>query len=300
MQGPFISVIIPTYNSENFITKTLEKAFSQTYNNYEVIVSDDGSADNTAGVVRSFFLKYPFRNKALLINKHEGPGAARNKGIKSASGDWVSFLDSDDLWNDNKLERVVGYILENEDIDLVCHSLVAIDGSKETLMNPLKYFNNKIDPFLSIYRENCLYTSALTIKKNLLYQAGLFDNILPSSQDLDLWLRLGLINKIKMGFIEDPLSTHIIREGNISSNVEVRLQCMLEISRKYYAELKKVSKVPIIEKTRFEGRIYSSIGLKLLRRKDITKGICYLLFGFLKWPFRYDWVRKFIIKLKWI
>jgi glycosyltransferase involved in cell wall biosynthesis len=298
MQRPFISVIIPTYNSGNFIAKTLEKVFSQTYNNYEVIVSDDGSADNTVGVVKSFFLENPSRKKALLINKHEGPGAARNKGIVNASGDWVSFLDSDDLWSHNKLERVVGYILENEGVDLVCHSVIVIEGPKENLMDPSKYFNNKIDPFLSMYRENCLYTSALTIKKSILYQAGLFDNILPSSQDYDLWLRLGLIDKIKMGFIEDPLSTHILREGNISSNVEIRLQCMLEISRKYYAELKKVSKVPKIERTRFEGRIYSSVGLKLLRRKNIAKGIYYLFIGLLKWPFRYDWICKLSLFVK--
>ena len=151
-----------------------------------------------------------------------------------------------------------------------------------------------------MYRENCLYTSALTIKKGILYQAGLFDNKLPSAQDYDLWLRLGLINKIKMGFIEEPLSEHIIREGSISSDFEARLQDMLEISRKYYAELKKVSKVPKIEKIRFEGRIYSSVGLMFLRKKNITKGIYYLFIGLLIWPFRYDWIRKFVIKLKWI
>ncbi len=251
MQGPFISVIIPTYNSEDFIAKTLETLYSQTYNNYEVIVSDDGSTDNTVGVVRSFFLQNPSRKNALLINKHEGPGAARNKGIENATGDWISFLDSDDLWNDNKLERVVGYILENKDIDLVCHSPIVKDGSKETLMDPSKYFNNKINPFLSMYRENYFYTSALTIKKNILYQAGLFDKMLPSSQDYDLWLRLGMINKIKMGFIEEPLSLTIVREGSISTNLERRLKCMLEISRKYYVELKKVSKVPKIEKIAF-------------------------------------------------
>ncbi len=72
MQRPFISVVIPTYNSEIFITKTLETVFSQTYNNYEVIVSDDGSTDNTVDVVRSFFLQNSSRKKALLINKHEG------------------------------------------------------------------------------------------------------------------------------------------------------------------------------------------------------------------------------------
>jgi glycosyltransferase involved in cell wall biosynthesis len=296
MQRPFISVVIPTYNSENFIAKTLETVFSQTYDNYEVIISDDGSTDNTVDVGRSFFLQNSSRKKALLINEHEGAGAARNKGIESASGDWISFLDSDDLWNHNKLESVVGYILKSDDIDLVCHSLIVIDGSKETLMNPSKYFNNKIDPFLSMYRENCLYTPALTVKKSILYQAGLFDTTLPSAQDYDLWLRLGMINKIKMGFMEDSLATYIVREGSISSNVEARLQDMLEISRKYYADLKKVSKVPKIEKTRFEGRIYSTVGLMFLRRKNITKGIYYLFIGLLKWPFRYDWIRKLVIK----
>ena len=296
MQRPLISVVIPTYNSENFIIKTLETVFSQTYNNYEVIVSDDGSSDNTVEVVKEVFDKYGHREGKILINSHEGAAAARNRGIEAANGDWISFLDSDDLWNHNKLERVVGYILENEDIDLVCHSLIAKEGPKETLTNPLEYFNNKIDPFLSIYRENCLHTSGLTVKKSILYQAGLFDNILPSAQDYDLWLRLGMINKIKMGFIEDSLATHIIREGSISSNVELRLQDMLAISRKYYADLKKVSKVPKIEKIRFDGRIDSSVGLKLLRRKDITKGIYYLFIGLLKWPFRLDWIIKLIRK----
>jgi len=293
----FISVVIPTYNSEKYITKTLETLYSQTYNNYEVIVSDDGSSDNTVEVVKEVFDKYGHRKNKIIINTHEGPGAARNKGIENASGDWISFLDSDDLWNDNKLERVVGYILENEDIDLVCHSLIAKDGSKETLVDPLKFFNNKINPFLSIYRNNSLYTSALTIKKSILYQAGLFDIRLPSAQDYDLWLRLGMISKIKMGLLEDPLSTHILREGNISSNVERRLQCMLEISRKYYVELKKISKVSKIERMRFEGRAYATAGLMFLRRKDIAKGIYYLFIGLFKWPFRYDWIRKIIIKI---
>jgi hypothetical protein len=106
-----------------------------------------------------------------------------------------------------------------------------------------------------------------------------------------------MISEIKMGFIEDPLSTHILREGNISSDVEARLQDMLEISRKYYVELKKVSKVPKIERMRFEGRAYATAGLMFLRRKDIAKAIYYLFIGLFKWPFRYDWIRKIIIKI---
>ena len=97
MQGPFISVVIPTYNSENFIAKTLETVFLQTYNNYEVIISDDGSSDNTVEVVKAVFDKYGHRENKILINSHEGAAAARNRGIEVANGDWISFLDSDDL-----------------------------------------------------------------------------------------------------------------------------------------------------------------------------------------------------------
>ena len=78
-----------------------------------------------------------------------------------------------------------------------------------------------------------------------------------------------------MSFMEELISTHIIREGNISSNVKRRLQCMLEISRKYYVQLKKVSKVPNIEQIQFEGRIYSTVGLKLLRKKIYKRNILF-------------------------
>ena len=295
MQRPFISVVIPTYNSENFITKTLETVCSQTYNNYEVIVSDDGSTDNTVKTVRAVFDRYGHRENKVLINSHEGAAAARNRGIEVANGDWISFLDSDDLWFEKKLSMVADCILQNE-VDVICHSVIEKSSEKEILVKRYDFHNYKVSPFLSLYRSNSLGTSAVTVKKNLLVEAGLFDKSLPVAHDYDLWLRVAMIPNIRIGFIREPLVYYITRQGNISSNVERRLQCMLEISRKYYAELKKVSKVPIIEKTRFEGRIYSTVGLMFLRRKNITKGIYYLFIGLLKWPFRYDWIRKIIIK----
>jgi len=295
MQGPFISVIIPTYNSEGFITKTLETVYSQTYNNYEVIISDDGSTDNTVETARDSFDRYGHRENKILINSHEGSAAARNRGIEVANGDWISFLDSDDLWFEKKLSMVADYIVQNE-VDVVCHSVIEKSSEKEILVKRYDFHNYKVSPFLSLYRSNSLGTSAVTVKKNLLVEAGLFDKSLPAAHDYDLWLRVAMIPNIKIGFIREPLVYYITRQGNISSNIERRLQCMLEISRKYYVELKKVSKVPRIEKIRFEGRIYSTVGLKLLRRKNITKGIYYLFIGLFKWPFRYDWIRKIIIK----
>ena len=130
MQEPFISVVIPTYNAENFITKTLETVFSQTYNNYEVIVSDDGSSDNTVEVVKAVFDKYGHRENKILINSHGGPGVARNKGIEIASGQWIAFLDSDDQWYQEKLQKVADYINQHKEYNVICHSLLYKDKKK--------------------------------------------------------------------------------------------------------------------------------------------------------------------------
>ena len=79
MQRPFISIVIPTYNSENFIAKTLETVLSQTYNKYEVIVSDDGSTDNTVETARAVFDRYGYRENKILINSHEGGGGKKQR-----------------------------------------------------------------------------------------------------------------------------------------------------------------------------------------------------------------------------
>ncbi len=298
MQEPFISVVIPTYNSEHFITKTLETVFAQTYNNYEVIVSDDGSTDNTVDVVKSLFLKYPIRNKDLLINDHEGPGAARNRGVKAASGDWVAFLDSDDLWYREKLYRVACYICEN-DVDLVCHSVLCEVKKKQVLVKRYTIFNNEINPFISLYRDNSLTTSAVTVKKDLLFKAGLFDTGLPSAQDYDLWLKLGLLPNFKIEFIKEPLSVHVSRHVSISADIEQRFQCLLKIDRKYYETLKVLSRFPRMERARFRGRIYSFVAFALIRKGFYCKGIIFLFYSVSKWPFRYEWFKVIVSYIRY-
>jgi glycosyltransferase involved in cell wall biosynthesis len=293
MQRPFISVVIPTFNSENFIAKTLETLYSQTYNNYEVIVSDDGSSDNTVEVVKEVFDKYGYRENKILINSHEGAAAARNRGIEAANGDWISFLDSDDLWFEKKLSMVADYILQNE-VDVICHSVIEKTNEKEVLVKRYDFHNYKVSPFLSLYRSNSLGTSAVTVKKNLLVEAGLFDKSLPAAHDYDLWLRVAMIPYIRIGFIREPLVYYITRKGNISSNIEKRLECLLTIGEKYYKDLKKSSNFPRIERARYRGRAFASSGLALIRMGNLKRGFVLLITGLARWPFRFDWIIKLI------
>ena len=294
MQRPFISIVIPTYNSESFITKTLETVFLQTYNNYEVIISDDGSSDNTVEVVKAVFDKYGHRENKILINSHEGAAAARNRGIEVANGDWISFLDSDDLWFKKKLFMVADYILRNE-VDVICHSTIEKSNGREILIKRYKFYNSSVSPFLSLYRSNAIGTTTITVKKNLLVGAGLFDKSLPAAHDYDLWLRMAMVPDIKIGFIKEPLTYCITRKGNISSNIEKRLECLLTIGEKYYKDLKKSSNFPRIERAHYRGRAFASSGLALIRMGNLKRGFVLLFTGLARWPFRFDWIIKLII-----
>jgi glycosyltransferase involved in cell wall biosynthesis len=293
----FISIVIPTYNSGKYIASTLESVFSQTYSNYEVIVCDDGSSDNTCQIVRGLFNVFPEKITRLMTNPHSGPGAARNSGIIAAKGEWISFLDSDDRWFNTKLEKIAEYISNNETAYLICHSEIWRRGNAETVLKYSKCFNYDLHPFISLYKQNALSTSAVTVKKKYLIEAGLFDTTLPSAQDYDLWLRFSLIPDIKIRFIDEPLGFYVTRDGNISSDVEQRLRCMLKIGRKYLVNLKEISKFPTIERLKFEGKIYALGGITLLRRGNFIKGIAFFVIGIVKWPFRFDWVCKLVKKL---
>ena len=293
MQSPFFSVIIPTYNSSEYVVKTLSTVLEQTCKNYEIIVSDDGSSDNTVEVVKAVFDKYGHRENKILINSHEGAAAARNRGIEAANGNWISFLDSDDLWFEKKLSMVADYILQNH-IDIVCHSSIEKSNENEILIKRHNFHNYNVSPFLSLYRTNSLGTSAVTVKKALLIESGLFDKSLPAAHDYDLWLRMAMIPDIKIGFIKEPLTYYITRKGNISSNVEQRLQCWLTIEEKYYKDLKRFSKFPRIERARFRGSAFASSGLALIRTGNPKRGFVLLFTGLARWPFRLDWIIKLI------
>src|SRR5437870_2563169 len=129
---PAISVICPTFNSARFVTRTLESAVQQTRKPEEIIISDDGSTDDTVPVVEEFFSRYPDIRFTLIRNPHRGAGATRNAAIQRSSSEWIAFLDSDDLWNSGKLAVVSGLIDQQPEFNIFCHAeeQVSLDGSR--------------------------------------------------------------------------------------------------------------------------------------------------------------------------
>ncbi len=288
---PTISVIIPTYNSGEFITRTLESVLSQTYKNFEIIISDDESTDETIKRADDFFDNTDFKKFTILSNPHKGPGDARNKGIDASMGDWIAFLDSDDMWMPEKLEKTINYINNYPTVDLICHNEIRRYNGREYFVDHSSKYNKRISLFVSLLRNNCFSPSAVIVRRKFLLEAGCFDVTLPAAQDYDLWLRLSLLN-ITIGFINEPLGFYMERDGSISSNIDQRLSCLLKIGDKYFCYLGNHTSFPFIERLRYEGKAYSSAGLGLILKGDILKGLKFFVIGMLKWPVRDDWFRK--------
>lgn len=293
---PFISVVIPTFNSEGSIRDTLESVCFQEYANLEIIVSDDESGDNTGEIVRKVFAENPQVRARLLNNSHVGPGENRNIGIRAAGGEWIAFLDSDDLWTKDKLAIVGRRIKEDPSVGLWCHSEVMRNGRREIALEHYKKFTPHTEQFISLYRYNSLSTSAVTVRKAALMRAGMFDGKLPAAQDFDLWLRLSMI--VKIGYIRDTLGVYVVRDGNISSDPLRRLTCMLRIMHKYHDYLKSTTRLYLVEELRFRGRAFSGAGMGFIHRKKVVRGLFYLATGLVCWPFRIDGLQRIISGVK--
>lgn len=190
--APSVSVIIPAYNVAAYIVETLDSVFSQTFVDFEVIVINDGSPD-TAEFERAIG---PYRERILYISQDNGgASAARNAGLRAASGELIAFLDADDLWSPGYLEEQVKFI-QRAGCDVACADAMIFgegpDAGKsymETLMNTAPASGEAT--FLELLSaEKSFITSGVVARREPILEIGLFDEQLKNAQDFDLWLRL--------------------------------------------------------------------------------------------------------------
>ena len=216
---PFFSIVIPTYNRAGKLKRTLDSVVSQTFADFEVLVMDDGSTDDTKAVVESF---HDSRIHYDWAPNSGGPATPRNRGLDAAQADWICFLDADDLWYPDKLKRVAEVIGTTPGFDLVCHAELKSNlatGSKALL---------KCGPFEpDFYRVmltlgNRVSTSAAAVRRDFLNEHKLRFNQSPDYvivEDYDMWLRIAFYGGI-FRFMDTPLGEYIIENDNISSNVQ--------------------------------------------------------------------------------
>ena len=194
-----VSVIIPTLNRRELIKRALDSVFSQTYPIYEIIVIDNGSTDNT---VPMLYENYP--SVQILREKRLGVSFARNTGIRSAKGDWLALLDSDDAWFEKKVERQLdSYSTMGKDLRLIHTSEIWYKDGK--LLNQKKQ-HKKLggDIFRECVRLCCVSPSSSLIRRDVFFFFFYFDEKLPACDDYDFWLRLSSHEEVL--FVDEPLT----------------------------------------------------------------------------------------------
>lgn len=179
-----VSVIIPTYNRGWTLKEAVESVLAQDFQDFELIIVDDGSTDNTQDVLDAY------RSKIILLKqKNRGASAARNMGIASASGRYIAFLDSDDLWMPKKLSAQIDFFKENRDA-LICQTgeIWIRNGVR---VNPKKKHRKVSGMIFDQSLSLCLVSpSAVMLERSLFDKTGVFDESLPICEDYDLWLRV--------------------------------------------------------------------------------------------------------------
>ncbi|MDL1963371.1 MAG: glycosyltransferase [Deltaproteobacteria bacterium] len=226
-ENPLVSVIIPTYNRGWILKETIDSVLTQDFTNFELIVVNDGSTDNTQDILNSYK-----EDIIVLQQNNKGVSAARNMGIASASGRLIAFLDSDDLWLPKKLSIQVDFFNANLDA-LICQTeeIWVRNGIR---VNPGKRHKKLSGSIFEPSLYLCLVSpSAVMIKRSLFENAGMFDETLPACEDYDLWLRVSC--RYPVYLIDIPL---IIKRGGHSDQLS-KSSCL---DRYRIQSLKKIIK----------------------------------------------------------
>ena len=212
---PLISVIIPTFNRVDVLYRSIYSVLRQTYHDIEIIVVDDGSTDPTRDLVLSIV-----DDRTMYVQqKHSGVSAARNTGISASSGKLIAFLDSDDEWRPDKLERQLELYDGND--YFVCHTdeLWLRDGQ---VVNQKNFHKKQGGCFFERALDRCLISpSSVLISRSLLDKAGCFDENLPAAEDYDLWLRITAFYPVT--FVDKPL---VIKHGGRMDQLSVTTQAI--------------------------------------------------------------------------
>lgn len=264
--NPSVSVIIPTFNRATFVTEAIESVLAQTYRDYEIIVVDDGSTDNTQQVLAAYKDKIRY-----IYQENLGLSSARNTGITNAKGKYIALLDSDDLWLPNKLEEQVQILEDNEDTAFVYSNFVFVNETGDFIK-----VGRKAKTFVSghilknlLLSNTVLYPSTWLVKKSCLEDVGFFNTEFKRSEEREMEIRIA--RKYKMHGIEEPLAK--IRQIN---SVETLGRCAAR-DREYY-RFKFLNKLfeesngePIIEKNkkRLTAHYYFIAGIAYLKEQNL-------------------------------
>lgn len=277
---PLVSVVIPTYNHAHFLGQALDSVRAQTYANWEAIVVNNHSKDDTVGVVQRFG---DSRIQIIDFHNHGVIAAARNEGIRHAAGQYVAFLDSDDIWYPDKLSCCVEAL--ESGCDLVCHGEAwTKEGAQSRMMTYGPAWRAQYPQLL--YRGNCISTSATVVRKALLERLGSFaeETDFITAEDYDLWLRIARETK-RLCFLPHVLGEYRMHSGNASKAIVCNMQAELAVIERHFALAPGAGLWARLKRRTRRALAYYGAGRGFHTSGDYRGAIIYFLGSFKRSPF---------------
>ena len=231
---PRVSVIITSYDCARFVGRALRSALEQTYTDYEIILADDGSTDDTRDVVMRCGPKVRY-----LYQPNRGLSAARNLALSAATGDLIAYLDADDMWYPQKLDQQVRFLDENAHCGLVHTDVDVVDEHDQVVRPRFNHTPTREVPqghcLFELLRRSHMQILTVLVRHDLVQRVGLFDERLQGVQDYLQWILVAMEGQA-FGYIDQPLAMYRWRAGSLSSSTRRMNEDLVKMFRILLAE----------------------------------------------------------------
>ncbi len=273
MKEDLVSIIMPVYNGEDFLDRSIKSVLRQTYQNWELLLIDDGSEDDSARIIERYL--EDDRIKFLKNDSNSGISATRNKGINNSNGEYIALLDQDDEWFADKLQKQVkalnglgyDYGLIYSNLEVRFDNGDVTERKKEIEPEPTIIENLEL-----MLLRNLISSPTVLIRKEVLDDVGLFDDSIKwGGDDYDLWIRIA--HKYKFFYIDEVLCIRHEHQKNYSADKKRMMLRTIELAEKYIREF---GLNPDIKK-RLRSNHYYRFGIESLKKRQVLTGISYIL-----------------------
>ncbi|AFZ00461.1 glycosyltransferase family 2 protein [Calothrix sp. PCC 6303] len=245
---PKVSVIIPAHNAIKYLPKSLETVFEQTFKDWEVLIINDGSTDG----IEKWASEITDTRVTLIVQSHQGVSIARNHGISLSQGEYIAFLDADDLWEPTKLEKQVKYLDNHLHVGLVYTWTAFVDESAKAT-GRVSSSNAEGKIWLQLLENELIpCTSTVMIRRDCFDDVGMFESTLTHAEDLELWVRIS--KKYPVAVIKEVLTQYRQHGNNTTKSRDKMLQGLHKVIEKVFTSV-------TLESLYLRNRIYGNIFL---------------------------------------
>ncbi|OAN61371.1 hypothetical protein A8B79_07885 [Balneola sp. EhC07] len=273
MNKGLVSIITPVYNGQDFLDRSIKSVLAQTYENWELLLIDDGSSDNSVQIIK-YYLE-DNRIKLLRNESNSGIPTTRNKGIENSTGEFIALLDQDDEWLPHKLEKQVNRFLEIDDSFGLIYSNVEVRTDQGILADQKK----EIEPEVSIQSNlelmlsrNLITSPTAMVKRKALEEVGLFDeSIRWGGDDYDLWIRIA--HKYKFDYIDEVLCIRHEHQQNYSADKKRMMFKTIELGEKY---VEQFGLEPSLSR-KLKSNHYYRYGIESIKKLRVLSGLSYVI-----------------------